>query len=262
MSEPSTGGKFQRMVEVRLSAVRVDLQSNTPVLLLTEAEGLGRTLPIFIGAPEATAIAFAIQGVATPRPMTHDLLRDVVEALGASLERVVITELRSATYFAELQLKRGTGTLNVSSRPSDAVALAVRTGSPLFVADELMDAEGILLPSEDEDEDGDPSTPRRTGGGVPPVPRHRPARGLQLLSTVGAAPGRRRWRSTCAARPRRGPGRSWSPPAALGVVGLAACSSPTEPPRRPPAPRPLDRELVDLVGHDLVGPGRSGLRGP
>ena len=131
MSEPSTGGKFQCMVEVRLSAVRVDLQSNTPVLLLTEAEGLGRTLPIFIGAPEATAIAFAIQGVATPRPMTHDLLRDMVEALGASLERVVITELRSATYFAELQLKRGTGTLNVSSRPSDAVALAVRTGSPL-----------------------------------------------------------------------------------------------------------------------------------
>jgi bifunctional DNase/RNase len=146
------------MVEVRLSAVRVDLQSNTPVLLLTEAEGLGRTLPIFIGAPEATAIAFAIQGVATPRPMTHDLLRDVVDALGASLERVVITELRSATYFAELQLKRGTGTLNVSSRPSDAVALAVRTGSPLFVADDLMDAEGILLPSDDEDEDGD-STP-------------------------------------------------------------------------------------------------------
>jgi bifunctional DNase/RNase len=90
--------------------------------------------------------------------MTHDLLRDVVDALGASLERVVITELRSATYFAELQLKRGTGTLNVSSRPSDAVALAVRTGSPLFVADDLMDAEGILLPSDDEDEDGD-STP-------------------------------------------------------------------------------------------------------
>ena len=83
---------------------------------------------------------------------------DVVDALGASLERVVITELRSATYFAELQLKRGTGTLNVSSRPSDAVALAVRTGSPLFVADDLMDAEGILLPSDDEDEDGD-STP-------------------------------------------------------------------------------------------------------
>ncbi len=82
---------------------------------------------------------------------------------GASLERVVITELRSATYFAELQLKRGTGTLNVSSRPSDAVALAVRTGSPLFVADELMDAEGILLPSDDDDEDGDSSPDELVG---------------------------------------------------------------------------------------------------
>jgi bifunctional DNase/RNase len=146
------------MVEVRLSAVRVDLQSNTPVLLLTETEGLGRTLPIFIGAPEATAIAFAIQGVATPRPMTHDLLRDLMEALGAELERVVITELRAATYYAELQLRRGDGVLSVSSRPSDAVALAVRTSSPLFVSDELMDAEGILLPA-DEDKDGEAANP-------------------------------------------------------------------------------------------------------
>ncbi len=147
------------MVEVRLSAVRVDLQSNTPVLLLTEAQGMGRTLPIFIGAPEATAIAFAIQGVTTPRPMTHDLLRDVVESLGAELERVVITELRSATYYAELQLKRDNAVITVSSRPSDAVALAVRMGSPLFVSDELMDAEGILLPAEDEDEDGESANP-------------------------------------------------------------------------------------------------------
>jgi len=150
------------MVEVRLSAVRVDLQSNTPVLLLTETQGLGRTLPIFIGAPEATAIAFAIQGVATPRPMTHDLLRDVVDALGAELERVVITELRAATYYAELQLRRGNDALTVSSRPSDAVALAVRTTSPLFVSDELMDAEGILLPAED-DEDGDSSPDELVG---------------------------------------------------------------------------------------------------
>jgi uncharacterized protein len=147
------------MVEVRLSAVRVDLQSNTPVLLLTETEGLGRTLPIFIGAPEATAIAFAIQGVNPPRPMTHDLLRDVVEALGAQLERVVITELRAATYYAELQLRRGNGPLSVSSRPSDAVALAVRTGSPLYVADDLMEAEGILLPTEDEEQDAEAANP-------------------------------------------------------------------------------------------------------
>jgi uncharacterized protein len=152
------------MVEVRLSAVRVDLQSNTPVLLLTEAQGLGRTLPIFIGAPEATAIAFAIQGVTPPRPMTHDLLRDVVEALGARLERVVITELRSATYYAELQLRRGNGPLSVSSRPSDAVALAVRMGSPLYVADDLMEAEGILLPTEEDEPENETASPEELVG--------------------------------------------------------------------------------------------------
>lgn len=145
------------MVEVRLSAVRVDLQSNTPVLLLTETQGAGRTLPIFIGAPEATAIAFAVQGVSTPRPMTHDLIRDILDSLGTRLERVVITELRSATYFAELHLDRAGAAVQVSSRPSDAVALAVRTGSPLFVADDLMDAESVVLPpEEDVDEDVNP----------------------------------------------------------------------------------------------------------
>lgn len=146
------------MVEVRLRAVRVDLQSNTPVLLLQETDGEGRTLPIFIGTPEAAAIAYALQGVAMPRPMTHDLVRDILSSLDVSVERVVITELRSSTYFAELQLRRGGERCVVSSRPSDAVAVAVRTGSPLYVADELMDAEGILLaiePSDDEDESPD-----------------------------------------------------------------------------------------------------------
>jgi bifunctional DNase/RNase len=96
--------------------------------------------------------------------MTHDLLRDMMEALGAQLERVVITELRSATYYAELQLKRGDGPLSVSSRPSDAVALAVRTGSPLYVADDLMEAEGILLPSDDEGENGEGASPEELVG--------------------------------------------------------------------------------------------------
>jgi uncharacterized protein len=147
------------MVEVRLRAVRVDLQSNTPVLLLQETEGEGRTLPIFIGTPEATAIAYALQGVEMPRPMTHDLVKDMLSSLEVEVERVVITELRSSTYFAELQLRRGGDRSVVSSRPSDAVAVAVRTGSPLFVSDELMDAEGIILAIEsadDEEEDGNP----------------------------------------------------------------------------------------------------------
>jgi hypothetical protein len=143
------------MVEVRLRAVRVDLQSNTPVLLLQESEGLGRTLPIFIGAPEATAIAFALQGMDTPRPMTHDLIRDLLEALDAEVLRVVVTELRSSTYYAEIVLGHDGQEVPVSSRPSDAVAVAVRNGAPLFVADDLMDAEGIMLAVDEEDEDDD-----------------------------------------------------------------------------------------------------------
>jgi uncharacterized protein len=141
------------MVEVRLRAVRVDLQSNTPVLLLQESDGLGRTLPIFIGAPEATAIAFALQGMDTPRPMTHDLIRDLLDALGADVVRVVITELKTATYYAEIVLRQTDRELSVSSRPSDAVAVAVRTGTPLFVADDLMDAEGIMLAVDEEDDE-------------------------------------------------------------------------------------------------------------
>ena len=144
------------MVEVRLRAVRVDLQSNTPVLLLQESEGLGRTLPIFIGAPEATAIAFSLQGMDTPRPMTHDLIRDLLDALGAEVVRVVVTELRSSTYYADIVLMHGGHEMPVSSRPSDAVAVAVRTGAPLFVADDLMDAEGVMLAvDEEEDEEGE-----------------------------------------------------------------------------------------------------------
>ena len=142
------------MVEVRLRAVRVDLQSNTPVLLLQESEGLGRTLPIFIGAPEATAIAFALQGMDTLRPMTHDLIRDLLEALGTEVARVVVTELRSSTYYAEIVLLQDGREVAVSSRPSDAVAVAVRTGAPLFVANDLMDAEGIMLAVDEEEEDG------------------------------------------------------------------------------------------------------------
>ena len=105
------------MVRVLLRAVRVDLQTNTPVLLLQETDGEGRTLPIFIGNPEATAIAYALQGVTMPRPLTHDLMKDMLGALEISVEQVIITELRSSTYFAELHLRRGEERTVVSSRP-------------------------------------------------------------------------------------------------------------------------------------------------
>src|SRR3982074_1444278 len=126
------------MVEVQLTNVRVDLQTNTPVVLLQELEGARRTLPIFIAAPEATAIAFALQGVVTERPMTHDLMRDVLGELGVTVERVVVPGWRQSPVSAELPLRRGDTRHSVSSRPSDAIALAARTGTPIFVADELL----------------------------------------------------------------------------------------------------------------------------
>ncbi len=146
------------MVEVRLSAVRVDLQTSTPVVLLQETEGARRSLAIFVGAPEASAIAYALQGVDVARPMTHDLMTELLEVLGARLTRVVVTELREATYYAELQLKAGSRDLAVSCRPSDGIALATRTHSPLYVSDELMEAEGMVIEPEETDvsESGNP----------------------------------------------------------------------------------------------------------
>ena len=140
------------MVEMHLTAVRVELPTNNPVVLLQEVGGARRTLPIFIGAPEATAIAFALQGVATSRPMTHDLFRDVLGELGVVLERVVITELRESTFFAELHLSSAGQLRVVSSRPSDAVALAVRIGCRIFIAEDVLDEAAALPPEAVADE--------------------------------------------------------------------------------------------------------------
>ncbi|MDA8034108.1 MAG: bifunctional nuclease family protein [Actinomycetota bacterium] len=143
------------MLEVRLSAVQVDLQSNNPVILLQEKDG-GRSLPIFIGAAEATAIAYALQQVAVPRPLTHDLMKELLDALGVTVVRVVVTEVRQETYYAEIHLEHGGKPIRVSSRPSDAVALAARTGSPLFVEDELMALAGVTIePGADDEEESE-----------------------------------------------------------------------------------------------------------
>jgi hypothetical protein len=142
------------VLEVRLSAVQVDLQSNSPVILLQEKDG-DRSLPIFIGAPEATAIAFALQHVAVPRPMTHDLMKELLGALGAQVVRVVVTEVQHDTYYAEIHLEVGGRSVRVSSRPSDAIALATRTGSPLFVEEELMDLAGVVIEAEEEPEESE-----------------------------------------------------------------------------------------------------------
>ncbi len=132
------------MVEVELVEVRVEMPGNTPIVLLRERGGARRLLPILIGDVEARAIVFAVDRVKTPRPMTHDLFRDVLETLGVGVRQIVVTELRDRTFLAELHLVEGENSSVVSARPSDAIALAVRTGSPIFVADEVLDEAGYL----------------------------------------------------------------------------------------------------------------------
>lgn len=132
-----------------LLGVRLELPANTPVVLLREQTG-DRVLPIYIGPEEAKAIAVAIEGMAMPRPMTHDLLRDVLGALGATLASVTVTELRDRTFYAELELHQPDGrTVRVSSRPSDAIALAVRVDAPIFASEAVLD-EAAAPPAEPE----------------------------------------------------------------------------------------------------------------
>ncbi len=138
------------MIEMELVGVRVELPANQPIVLLKERTG-SRYLPIWIGAVEATAIAFALQGVDTPRPLTHDLFVDVLGELDAQLAAVHVTELRDGTFYAELHLSAQGRTTTVSARPSDAIALASRLTDVTIQADEdVLEEAGLEIePSED-----------------------------------------------------------------------------------------------------------------
>jgi uncharacterized protein len=134
--------------ELSVVGVRVELPSNQPIVLLREVDG-ERYLPIWIGAVEATAIAYEQQGVKPARPLTHDLLRDILTALNAPLHAVEIVELKESVYFAYLLSCEG---VRVSARPSDSIALALRVGAAIRCTDEVLDEAGILIPDEQEDE--------------------------------------------------------------------------------------------------------------
>lgn len=138
-------------IPMDLIGIRIELPTNTPILLLKEQIG-ERYLPIWINTPEATAIALARDGYLPQRPLTHDLLTSVIEELGAEIREVVVTELRGGTFFADLVLDAGGDVHTISSRPSDAVALAVRAGAPLFADSEVLDEAGVQI-SDEEDED-------------------------------------------------------------------------------------------------------------
>lgn len=142
------------MIRLSLVGVRVEVPTNQPIVLLREDEGQ-RYLPIFIGPPEATAIVYALQGMETPRPMTHDLFKTVLDDMAVRLEQVVITELHDGTFYAEIELAGDGKAYRISSRPSDAIALAVRYENPVPIyADEaVLEEAGVLFENEDEDEE-------------------------------------------------------------------------------------------------------------
>jgi bifunctional DNase/RNase len=141
------------LVEMAIKGLMIDPVTNMPIVLLRDADNQ-KVLPIWVGPVEANAIALQIENVATPRPMTHDLVRNLLEDLGATLERVIIADLKESTFFAYLELKRNGEVLLVDSRPSDAIALAIRTRAPVFVDSDVLDrAKSTDVVSDEADQE-------------------------------------------------------------------------------------------------------------
>ena len=134
------------MIPMDVVGVRMEMPSNTPIVLLRESAG-ERYLPIWVGAVEATAIAYAQQGVVPPRPLTHDLMKDLLVALGASITEVRITDLQDGVFYAVIVFDSG---IEVQARPSDAIALALRAEVPIVGAESVLDEAGIEIPSDEE----------------------------------------------------------------------------------------------------------------
>ena len=136
------------MVAMQVVGVRIEMPSNQPIVLLKEIDGV-RFLPIWVGAVEATAIAFAQQGVIPPRPLTHDLMQDIVESLDATLTAVQVTAMEEGVFMASLLMRDPNGNaVSVSARPSDAIALALRTHSNILADSDLLDSVGIEIPED------------------------------------------------------------------------------------------------------------------
>ncbi|NTW28958.1 MAG: bifunctional nuclease family protein [Coriobacteriia bacterium] len=138
------------MIQLRIASLALDSGSNQPVIVLRpledETPGENRVLPIWIGHPEATAILLALEGIELPRPLTHDLMKSLIETLGAGVERVEIVRFDQGTFFATIELSTATGPLYIDARPSDSIALAVRAGAPIFVADDVFSE--VSVPDE------------------------------------------------------------------------------------------------------------------
>src|SRR5687767_9094170 len=124
-------------IEMTIKGLMIDPITNMPIIILRDEDGQ-RLLPIWVGVFEANAIALQIENVATPRPMTHDLLKNILEDLEARVERIVVCELKENTFYATIHLRRSSGPIAVDARPSDAIALALRTRSPIFVEESVI----------------------------------------------------------------------------------------------------------------------------
>ena len=133
---------------VEVVGVRVEMPSNQPIVLLKEVDGI-RYLPIWVGATEATAIAFAQQGLTPPRPLTHDLMKNIIGDLGSKVESVQVTHLSDGVFYSKIMLEKG---VEVSARPSDAIALALRTGALIYATEGLFQAAGIEIPDQADDQ--------------------------------------------------------------------------------------------------------------
>jgi hypothetical protein len=141
------------LVEMEIKGLMLDPVTSVPIVILKDEDG-ARVLPIWVGPSEASAIALQIENIAPPRPMTHDLLRDVIGALGVTVTRVIISALKGSTFFAFLELRQGADVLLVDARPSDALALAIRARAPVFVRSEVLEqARSIEVASDQADQD-------------------------------------------------------------------------------------------------------------
>ena len=125
------------MRQMKVDKLGIDLLTHDPVVILKDLDG-SHYLPILIGPFEATAIALALEGASVPRPLSHDLMRSIVETLGGKLQQVIVHDIRDATFFAKLVVVRDGSTLEIDARPSDGIALALRAGAPIYVSDKIV----------------------------------------------------------------------------------------------------------------------------
>ena len=141
------------LIEMTIKGLMVDPVTNVPIVVLKDKDG-DRVLPIWVGVFEANAIALQIENIATPRPMTHDLLRNVIADLDGRVDRVVISDLKENTFYAMIHLKTPSGPVAIDARPSDAIALALRTRAPILVDEKVIDhAKTVDLSNEKQDSD-------------------------------------------------------------------------------------------------------------